>query len=40
MFTLFRYKFDEQSRRTPTPKFCTAGAGGVTSVDTCVGAAA
>jgi hypothetical protein len=29
-----------QGRRRPTPAFCTAGARGVTTVETCVGAAA
>jgi hypothetical protein len=29
-----------QGRRRPTPKFCTAGAGGVTSVEICVSIAA
>jgi hypothetical protein len=29
----------EQGRRMPTPRFYTAGAGGVATVETCVGAA-
>ena len=30
----------QQGRRRPAPKFCAGGAGGVTTVETCVGAAA
>ena len=32
IFTLFRYTSAEQGRRRPTPSFCTADAGGVTTV--------
>jgi hypothetical protein len=39
-FTLLRYTSAEQGRRRPTPRFLAAGASGVTSVETCAGAAA
>jgi hypothetical protein len=38
-FTLLRYTSTEQDRRRPTPGFCAAGAGGVTTDVTFVGAA-
>jgi hypothetical protein len=40
LFTLFRLASSEQGRRRPTPRFCTAGAGGVAAFGTCVGATA
>jgi hypothetical protein len=40
-FFLLRYTFAEQGRRRPTPRFFSAGAGGVAvETETCVGAAA
>jgi hypothetical protein len=36
---MFRYTSAEQGRRRPIPSFFAAGAGGVTTVETCVGAA-
>jgi hypothetical protein len=38
--TLLRYTSAEQGRRRPTPRFIAAGAGGVATFETCVGAAA
>jgi hypothetical protein len=40
MFDLLRYTSAEQIGRRPLLKLCTAGAGGFTTVETCVGAAA
>jgi hypothetical protein len=40
IFTLLRYTSVELGRRRPTPIFFAAGAGGVATVETCVGAAA
>jgi hypothetical protein len=40
IFTLFRYTSSEQGRRRPTSRFRAARAGGVTTVEPCVGAAA
>ena len=40
ILTLLRYTSAEQGRRRPIPRFFAAGAGGVTTVEICVGAAA
>jgi hypothetical protein len=40
LLTFLRYTSAEQGRRRSMPRFCVAGAGGVATVGTCVGAAA
>jgi hypothetical protein len=40
MFSLFRFIAAKQGRHKPTPRFFTAGIGGVATVEICVGTAA